>query len=316
MKFILLLIGMPVLFLACKSPQSTDSGSAGFDPDKTYQLRLSPQTGSVYRYTIENKSNITVETDAKEIENINQADIGVTYTIEADSSGNYRFNAVYDKLRFISESNGEKTEIDAANGSFSINPLEKMLAMLKDSMICAVISPTGEVVSISGYQEIGDRMISKLSENDEVGKKGAKEQWDKYVGEGLIRKNFDQLFRLFPDSSIRLGDKWKLTEREDGELKYNSNGYYTLKAINQELAIIEAESNISASSSNAAFSEMGGSITEMTGTQNSQFEIETKTGMVLSCRVKTTIKGMVKVMNKELPVTATITVKVSGKKIK
>lgn len=308
------IVSFILMLASCKSPQNTDSDSTNPDPEKTYVLKLSPANNSVYQYVIENESSITVETEKQEFENINKSEIGVTYTIRTDSNNYYRFDAVYSKLHFTSEQNGELTEIDAENGSFSINPLEKMLGMLKDSVISVTVTSTGELVNMSGYKRIGEQIIAGLSANDEAGKKEALDQWEKYIGEGLIKKNFEQLFRLFPDSAVRLGAKWKLTERESGELQYNLNGYYTLKAINQDLAIIGSESKISATGSTTVLSEMGGSITSLTGEQIAEYEMETKTGVVLGCRVKTSLEGMVRVMNKEVPVKAVVNVKVSGKK--
>ena len=307
---------IPLLILiSCKSPQDTDSGSENLDPDKLYLLKLAPLNGSSYQYAIQNESRVVVETEEKEVENINKADIKVTYKVKADSNGNYQFSAFYDKLKFTSEKNGEETEVDAANSSFSVNPLEKMLGMLKDSVISITVSPTGDIVSMKGYREIGEKMIAKLSVNDEAGKKAVLELWDQYIGEGLIKKNLGQLFKLFPDSSVKLGDEWKLTEREEGNLKYNLNGYYKLKAVSQDLAIIGSEGKISATGTNQTLAEMGGSISKLTGEQSAEYEIETKTGMVLACRVKASLEGLVVVMNKEVPIKAVVTVNVTGKKV-
>jgi len=32
---------------------------------------------------------------------------------------------------------------------------------------------------------------------------------DKAIGEGIVKKNVDQLFKMFPDSAVHVGDKWK-----------------------------------------------------------------------------------------------------------
>jgi len=35
-------------------------------------------------------------------------------------------------------------------------------------------------------------------------------QWNQVVGEGLIKKNIDDLFKVFPGRAIHIGDTWKV----------------------------------------------------------------------------------------------------------
>jgi len=312
-SFFLLLI----FITSCKAPGSSGNENEKFDPDKTYQLRLSPAAGSSYHYDMINETDIDLEVDGNDVNNQNKTEVGVTYKINLDSAGNYVFSSVYDKIHITTRNNDSKTELDATNGSISPNPVEKMLGLLKDATINVTITPTGEVIDMAGYKEIGEKLIAGFSEYDVAGKKAAREQWESYIGTGLIKRNFDQLFKLFPDSAVHLGDTWKLTSRQEGDLSYNVTGQYKLKAINPEIAIIESSGKISTSGNNEGSLESGGAPSaNLTGDQSTEFEIETKTGMVISCKVKATFEGTVIALGREVPVKATMSVKVTGKRLK
>lgn len=247
-----------LFFNSCKAPGSSGNNNDKFDPDKTYQLRLNPAGGSSYHYEMINETDLSLEVDGKDVTNHNKTEVGVTYNISFDSTGNYLFNSVYDKILITTKNNDTKTELDANSGSTSPNPVERMLALLKEATISVTITPTGEVIDMAGYKKIGEKLIAGFSEYDVAGRKAAREQWENYIGTGLIKRNFDQLFKFFPDSAIHLGDTWKLTARQEGELSYNVTGQYTLKAINPEIAIIQSAGKISTSGNNAGALESGG----------------------------------------------------------
>lgn len=305
-----------LIFIAsCKAPGSSGNENEKFDPDKTYQLRLKPVAGSSYHYDMINETDIDLEVGDKDVNNQYKTEVGVTYNINQDSAGNYVFSSVYDKIHITTKNNDTKTELDATNGSVSPNPVERMLALLKDAAINVTLTPTGEVTDMAGYKEIGEKLISGFSEYDVAGRKAAMEQWENYIGNGLIKKNFDQLFKLFPDSAVHLGDTWRLKSRQEGDLSYIVTGQYKLKAINTDIAIIESTGKISTSGNNASGLESDGPpAANLTGEQSAEFEIETKTGMVLSCKVKASFEGIVITLGKEVPVKAKISVKVIGKR--
>lgn len=306
----------PLFLLSCQTQQSSKTDSKKFDPDKTYQLHLSPAAGSNYHYDIINEINVDLEVDDKEVNNQNKTEVGVNYKIGLDSVNNYVFSSVYDKIHITSRKNDTETELDAANGAFSLNPTEKMLGLLKDATINVTVTPLGDVINMSGYKEIGEKLIENFSEFDIAGKKAAREQWETQVGNGLIKKNFDQLFKFFPDSTIHLGDTWKLTSRQEGDLSYNITSSYKLKAINSEIAIIESTGKINTSRNDNKSSDLDeATVVNITGEQTTEIEIETKTGMVINGKVKTSFEGSVMALGREVPVKAKMSVKISGKRV-
>ena len=142
----------------------------------------------------------------------------------------------------------------------------------------------------------------------------AQQQWEKTVGKEVVKNNLDQLFKVFPDSAIHIGDTWKINSTQEGELPMTIKSIYTLKAINDDIAIISAEGILT--SNGASNSVMGykDATAVLNGEQKAEFEIETKTGMLINGRITTKVDGKLQMMGREIPVKIKSSVKMNGKK--
>ncbi len=303
-----------LLMSSCKAVQEKEN-EQNKNYRNTYQLRLNPLPGTFYHYDITNESMVNLELDDKNVNNHNNIELGITYTISRDTTGNFLFRSIYEKLHINTRNSEVETDLDALNGPFSLDPTERMLGLLKDAVITATINSSGEVISMTGVNELGDKVMSAFSNMNEEDKKAAREQWDSNIANGIIKKNFDQLFNFFPDSVVHLGDEWRLTSREEGDLKYNITGFYKLKDINSDIAIIESSGKITSSGNPNNSNDLELPIVNLQGEQSSEFELETRTGMVINCRIKAEMEGVITVMGKEVPVKVSISVKVKGERM-
>jgi hypothetical protein len=312
-----ILVGIAILILAsCKLQPDSERHYSESDKSKVYQLHLDPPVGSTYHYDITKESEIKLEVDDKKTDNKNTANFGVFYEINKDSSGNLLLNMSYDKIHVYTKKNDVETETDAADAANSIDPVERMLGYVKDAKISATISPTGELKSVTGYKELGEKMLANFDPNDTYGKNVARQQWEKLIGEGIVKKNVDELFRIFPDSAVHLGDTWKLTYKESGDIPLVSKTIFTLKDINDDIVMIGSEGVIISDSSSTGFMSFNNASIHVKGKQDGEYEIERKTGMLISCRVKANIEGTLEVAGREIPLTIETSLKLTGKKIK
>jgi len=277
----------------------------------TYDLRLKPKAGSTYYYTITNTTDIQIETEEKDIENLNKSTVGLLYAINKDSTGNYLFKMTYDKVHLYTKNGDVETEADGANAKFAMNPVEKMLGALQDASLVATITPTGEVKQISGYKELSDRLLSNLNSNDPNARQILQKQLDKIIGEGMVRNNLDQLFKMFPDSAVHLGDKWKINSRQSGDLNLNTYTFYRLNEITDGVAHISSESDIQ--SNNVPMALMGSSITtNLNGDQKGEYKLEAGTGMLLNGNITSDIKGTIQMRGREIPIKIKINVQIKN----
>ncbi|HMG69206.1 MAG TPA: DUF6263 family protein [Chitinophagaceae bacterium] len=312
-KKLIQLLFFPICIYTVGCKTNPDSNRNYADRSKVYKLHLAPVTGSQYYYDISNESEISVELNDKKTKSLSKSSAGVYYVMGKDSLGNTLVTITYDKLHVYSKKGDVETDADAANGLAAVNPLEKMLGSLKDTKMSATINSKGEIINIQGYKELEDKIFSELNFNDDATKAQARGMWENAVGNGIIKNNMEELFRIFPDSSVHIGDSWKLNSLQNG---FTVKNIYKLKAINDDLALIESEGVISSDSSLTNSPGLGGIPAELKGDQQGEYEMETKTGMLVSAKLKASIKGTVTAGGGDVPITIETSVKINGKKLK
>lgn len=304
-----------ILTFSCRTHSVSDRAYADGNPDKVYKLRLNPQSGSKYEYTIANVSDIRIEAEDKKIENKNTTTVGMTYTINKDSAGNLVLDLRYNKIHQHTKNGDTETDLDADRSGESSDPAERLFGVLKGASIQAVIGPKGETKSVKGYDEIRNKILESFTPSDTYGKTVAAKQWDEKVKQNLVKNSIQQLFAAFPDSAVRVGNKWKLNTVQDEGVAMTINSFYTLKDIHDGIALITSIGDVS--SNNQVFGEMGNNFTaELKGNQKGEFEVETTTGILLNSKVETDVKGALTSMGREIPISLHSEVKLEGRKLK
>lgn len=306
------LIILSFAFLAgCKLPQ----GNENINPSKTYKLQLNPASGAIYKYEVSNEISSLLEIDGKEVEIENNSESQLNYHFTRDSSNNLLLQVSYDKIHLYSKSGDNVTDITADATTRGISPTEKIVNFIREADIRATMSEKGEVLDLQGYQEIGDKIAAAMDPNDKIGQNVARNQWDATFGDALVKKNLDQLFKIFPDSLVAIDDEWKLTSRQAGDFPVTVTGIYKLKAINDKIALISSTGKISSQGQQATLQGYGQVNANLSGEQESTFEMEKETGMLMSCKIKATIEGTIQVMGREIPIKINSLVKVKGKRL-
>jgi hypothetical protein len=205
--------------------------------------------------------------------------------------------------------------MDADHAETSLDPAERALGVLKGASIVVTVGPSGRLISIGGEDAIKEKLLSQFSAGDSYTKAIAGKQWDERIKESLIKGNVEQLFKIFPDSAIHVGDRWKLGSTQKDEITLNYMTSYVLKEIVDGTAVILSEGDIS--SANSTNQLNGTSFTsDLKGKQQGEFEMETASGMLRSNHIDSRISGTMTVMGREVPVDITITMKMDGQKLK
>lgn len=302
---------LAILLTSCKMLPGGDKRFT--DPNTTFHLGLHPGRGIAYRYDVKNESAVTLDLTDKKQTVENRSDIGITYRLK-DSSGHYLLNMDFDKIHMYSKNGEQVTEMDADAGSAAPDMLEKMLAALKAGHIRATLDHAGAVTSIEGYKEIGASVISGFDPNDIAGRQIAQAQWDQYIGDALIKTNVTQLFKIFPDSAVHLGEKWKIDTRQAGIVDFYVISYFKLKDINEDVAIIESDGDMT--SDGKMIQLMGYSVTpSLKGKQHGEYEMDVHTGMLISSKITASVEGTLQLPNMQVPVSIASNVSMHGSKL-
>jgi hypothetical protein len=306
-------LSMFACFFSCKMQPSSNRSYDEYDSAKLYHLRLAPRSGSTYLYDLSNQQQVNFEVDDKKSEQLSRTTATISYHITSDTNRNTLFHTEYKKIHLYTKKDEVESDADAENSAFSSNPTERMLAVIKSAKIVVTVSPNGETVNISGYQQLGDSIINQLDAGDERVRQVLQQQWKKSIENGLVKQNMTQLFKIFPDSAVHLNDTWKLNSKLDGEIGMTVKSIYKLKAINSEIGIIEARGTITGdNTANGLFGSSGATINDLKGDQQAELEMESKTGMILNGTIKGSVTGNMIVMGKEVAIKIKTILKITG----
>ena len=153
-----------------------------------------------------------------------------------------------------------------------------------------------------------------MNTQDVNSKKMVQEQLSNFIGEDFKKKNYlGQALKLFPDTAVYVGDTWSRKNVISADLKSDALITYTLASVKNNTAEVEAESEIN---SNSTTNVMGiDAATKIEGKQESHFEADTNTGLLLAGQSTTSMDGTIQMMGKEIPITIKITKHITGKKM-
>lgn len=302
------------VFTACKMLPASDRQFETLSSDKVYHLKLSAVAGSVYYYNIYNETATQFTLNENKTDNVNKTTLGITYTISNDAGGKYLFDMRYDKIKIYSNNAGTENEMDADNAALTANPVEKMLGVLKNADITAMVDSSGNVQSVTGYQELTAKLFENMGATDTYTRAQVQTQWEKFIKQGFVKSNLDQLLKIFPDSAVRIGDKWKLDVQQNTELNLVAKSSFLLKSISDSIATIIVSGNIQ--SDNKPSNIMGQEvIANMKGEQEGECTINILTGMLVTSKISAAANGTIQVMGRDIPVKVKITITVNGPKI-
>ena len=156
--------------------------------------------------------------------------------------------------------------------------------------------------------------MSGINATDPYSKNILQTRMEKMIGEEFIKKNLAQLFRIFPDSAVHVGDNWELESKQGGDFGLNIKTDYILKEIDNGIATIESKASLVSDSSENTF--MGsGATAELKGEQRGEYQMDITTGMIVSSNINAELEGTVQAMGREIPVTMKMKAKMKGKKV-
>ena len=302
-----------LLFIySCKTHPSSDRNYAG--DGKVYKLRIDPQPGSKYQYQISSGSTLNMEVDSKPVENIKKADVTINYGIDKDSLGDFVLNITYDKIHVYTKSNDQVVDINAENAN-SVDPMERLLAAMKAGQITAVVNKIGEVKTMNGFTEIASKILSEASTISLPDKQKVQQQWKNVVEQGMVKKNIDQMFKMFPDSAVHIGDRWKMTSEDEAGISFSIKNVYTLASIKDGIADIESQGDITSDKTSTLL--MGVDVVaELTGQQQGSYLVDIRTGMLVDCKMSADIEGKIQMIGRDIPVKISTSVKMNGRKVR
>ena len=272
----------PLLLLAFYILQSCNTAGSG----EAVSLKFNLEKGKSYEYEIISSMQNEVQGQ------VMNSNMQFHYLIEVldDNNGIKTLRNTYNRVKMQMDMPNTNVDIDTdtqqdttanANDSTGIdNMMSDMFYAMKGKSFTMKVNASGEVVEISGLEEMQQAMIDGLKANTEKRpyfEAGFKSQFN----EENLRQLFSQAFNIFPNKPVRVGDSWnKVMSINNGMTKINTT--YTVKAIEPGSITLDASST---------FDMMGS-----TGIQQGSFEINPQTGLITHAEYTQTFEGPMKMV--------------------
>ena len=149
--------------------------------------------------------------------------------------------------------------------------MKKIFTGIKGKAFTMMVDEEGNVLSVSGFDEIIKSMIDSSGVNEDM-KLQMKVSLRDQFNEQELKNQFAQVFMIFPNKSVKVGDSWQKDYRMGGKMPANFSTTYTVKKMEADQVTLDAKTIIAPA---------GGEM-EVTGKQAGTLLVDSKNGLVIN----------------------------------
>ncbi|HOP04372.1 MAG TPA: DUF6263 family protein [Tenuifilaceae bacterium] len=259
-------------------------------------LRLKLNKGDVTKYRSENSQVITQTVQGMN-QVVDQSQI-VEYTIhvaDSDGDGNVLVDIVYNRIVVEITANGMemKFDSDSNNESANQNPQFMGFAALVGKSLRANISPLGEVLEVTGVEEMLEKMLTQIAGDNAGMKAQLKTMLDSNFSEDAVKQMFSGSFIEFPEGSIKENKSWSNNHSIKNQFTLKVMNNYTLKGIDEKIASIDYTSTLNTIPGDKTMMQGMEMVFNLMGTQSGNIKVDVYTGKIVETTQKQNITGNV-----------------------
>jgi hypothetical protein len=153
------------------------------------------------------------------------------------------------------------------------------------------MNASGEILKISGLNNIYDRALKNFDFLDKQSKEDLKVSLEESIGQKAISENLKLIAAFYPDNEVVVGDTWiKSTNEETMSAKYESN--CSLEEITDNVYTINMNSDIS---NNVVVQDNDPMTYLISGIQSGKLKINEQTGWIVEGNIQQQVSGSVKI---------------------
>ena len=249
------------------------------------------------------------DTDQQMMGQDNKINITAGYSLEViDDKDNIKtLTAVYKSFKMYMNIMGMEINVDTdkpfgpiSEADIKANPLgmmDRVFAGIKEKEFTMKVDAEGKVLEVSGFEKIINGMIDSIGAGEDIKMQMRASLQDQF-NEQAIKDQFAQVFTIFPNKEIKVGDSWEKTLQMGGRMPAKYITKYTVKEIEGDHVSLSAQTNIGSDNSESNSYQM-----EIKGTQNGSLLVDSKTGLVINAEfdqdIETKTQGMeIKIIGK------------------
>jgi len=269
MKMFILLPAIAIVMIAVTGLQSCKNadGPAGS------VLKFNLEKGKQYDY------EITWDMDQKMLDKESKINLLAGYSFEVtDEKDKIKtLRGVYNNFRLYMKIMDMEMEIDTdkpvdnVSGEDPMILTKKLFSGIKGKAFMMKVDEEGNVLSVSGFDEIIKGMVDSAEVSEDMKLQMEVSLKDQF-NEQELKNQFAQVFMIFPNEIVKVGDSWKKEYRMGGKMPAAFSTTYTVKKMENEQVTLDA---------NTIIGSAGGEM-EVKGTQTGTLLVNSKTGLVVN----------------------------------
>lgn len=256
-------------------------------------LTLQLQQDSVYKYDIKNDISLTHQIDKENNINIHQ-NMTLSSAIKVESATNNKTNitVTYNRITMSSGNQLFALEFDSELDD-GTEAMYENLRQLIERPFNLSLSPTGKILSSQSIEVERNTFQSAYTFND-----------------SSIRKVLQYAFNVYPKLAVKRGDSWqKKIKTSIGFTNIVARNVYQLMSIEDTIAHVEIRGKLTSENVDG-----NNSTVNITGTQKGSYDIDIKTGLVISGKLEQDLSGEMNITGDLTPVEIESRVYIIGSK--
>ncbi|MER3499569.1 MAG: hypothetical protein C4308_13545 [Chitinophagaceae bacterium] len=149
--------------------------------------------------------------------------------------------------------------------------MNKVFAGLTGKPFFLTIDNEGKVLEVKGFDKMFNAMIDSMPA-DAQAKQKAIEFFKEQFNDQQIKDQFAQLFTIFPNKSVKVGDTWEKSYSLGGRMKGNFKTVFTVKEIEGDHVTLGTKTEIKPLDEQMP----------MSGVQTGNIIVDSKTGLIVN----------------------------------
>ncbi len=275
--------------------------SAAFSQSKhKIELNLKPaQSFKIYSVTNQDITQTIMGND----QNIKTRMAGtMTYTVKEKLSDSYLLNVSVDSISLAINSPYITMTFSSNKKDTEGDYFSQALAGITGLSFELKLSKYGEIEEFKGIEDSLNSLISGLGV-PEQNIEQLKGQLGQAFGDEAFKGSFETTFMIYPEKAVKTGESWKNKIELNTGINIILQNTWTLKESKNNQYVIDENSAI-ATKDTVSVTQLNGmpAKTNLTGNQTATYNLDSKTGLIISGESNSTIKGVIYIQkNPQVP---------------
>jgi hypothetical protein len=257
------------------------------------EMRFSPEVGEVYRIDMVMEQEITQMFEDEEMTTEQTLGFGFRMTATSeDEDGSVWIDAQYEWIMLQQTTPIGIVEYDSRNPSEDSYPLSQGLGYIIGKGFAMRVSPSGEILEVTGLDTLLSGLIENLDVEDETLRAQFEEQIQELYSEEALKEQVGNMIVDYPEGEVSIGDTWTASTESTGLVPATIETTYTLEAYEDGIATVSMVSTIQ-SDPETTVMDMGMYLIkyDLTGTQEGTIAVDTEVGLSVSSVITQDISG-------------------------